>query len=168
MATLPILHFPDPKLKERSRVVTESINEIKGFLHDLVRTMESFPGCVGLAAPQVGRLIRVAAMDVRRYRKPVEGHGLQVLVNPIILNARKAHTNREGCLSVTDYTGSVVRYQEVLVEATNMEGESIWLHAKGFEAIVLQHEIDHLDGMLFLDRVASLKTDIFRRKDYLH
>lgn len=146
----------------------EPVSKSRGFLDRLVKTMEFYPGCVGLAAPQVGHHFRAIVVDVRRYRSPVDGHGLQVLINPVILNARFPQMNREGCLSVSDYTGNVVRHQEILVEGTNLEGKSIWIYAKGFEAVVLQHEIDHLDGLLFLDRVSSLKTDVFRRKDYLH
>ena len=168
MAILPVLRFPDPRLKEKSLFVNESLQEIKPLLNDLVETLQSYPGCVGLAAPQVGHLIRAIVIDVRRYRKPVEGHGLVILLNPVILESRLSDMNREGCLSVSDYTGNVLRYQEVLVRGMDLSGKTVEIRAKGFEAIVMQHEIDHLDGMLFLDRVSSLKTDVFRRKVYLH
>ena len=168
MAILPILKFPDPKLKERSIQVVDLTLELSKFLKDLVTTMEFYPGCVGLAAPQVGCFRRVIAVDVSRYRHPVPGHGLQVLINPIVLEASGHQVFREGCLSVPEYTGNVSRAMELHVEALNLDGEKIFLKSTGFEAIVLQHEIDHLDGILFLDRVTSLKTDLFRRKVFLH
>jgi peptide deformylase len=168
MAILPIVRFPDPKLKQKSLPVSEPFQTIQPFLQDLIETLESYPGCVGLAAPQVGHLIRAIAVDVRRYRKPIEGHGLVTLLNPVILESHLPEMNREGCLSVSDYTGNVLRYQEVLVRGINASGQTTEIRAKGFEAVVMQHEIDHLDGMLFLDRVSSLKTDVFRRKVYLH
>jgi len=168
MAILPVLRFPDPRLKEKSLSVKDSIQEVKPFLDDLMETLQSYPGCVGLAAPQIGCMIRAIVVDVRRYRKPVEGHGLQILLNPVILESRLSEVNREGCLSVSDYTGNVPRYQEVLVEGMDLSGKTVHIEAKGFEAVVMQHEIDHLDGLLFVDRVSSLKTDVFRRKVYLH
>ena len=137
-------------------------------MNDMVETMQFYPGCVGLAASQVGRSERVIVMDVSRYRKSVEGHGLLVLANPVILEAQNPVMSREGCLSVTDFTGNVLRYTEVLVQAWDLQGNNVQIRSKGFEAIVFQHEVDHLDGLLFLDRVSSLKTDIFRRKSYLH
>src|SRR5574341_2245853 len=119
MAILSVLRFPDLRLKEKSLPVQEPLQDLKPFLHDLVVTLQSFQGCVGLAAPQVGHLIRAIAIDVRRYRKPVDGHGLVVLLNPVILESGISEMNREGCLSVSDYTGNVLRYQEVLVEGTD-------------------------------------------------
>lgn len=168
MAILPVLRFPDARLKEKSLPVEGNPERFKSFLDDLVGTLQSYPGCVGLAAPQVGRLIRAIAIDVSRYRKSVAGHGLQVLLNPAVLESQHLEMNREGCLSVSDYTGNVLRYQEILVEGVSPLGQAVQIEAQGFEAVVLQHEIDHLDGLLFLDRVSSLKTDVFRRKVYLH
>ncbi|MBI1870979.1 MAG: peptide deformylase [Chlamydiae bacterium] len=168
MAILPVLHLPDPVLNQKSLPVLPPFHHWGPLIHDLVETMEYYPGCVGLAASQVGRLVQVIVVDVRRYRKPVKGHGLQVLLNPKILEKHLPQVSREGCLSVTDYTGNVLRYQEVLVEGLTPQGEKIEIQAEGFEAIVFQHEVDHLEGLLFLDRVSSLKTDIFRRKSFLH
>lgn len=169
MALLPILRFPDPRLKAKSLPVEERTEELKFFLDELVQTLLFYPGCVGLAAPQVGRMIRAIAVDASRYRKQVvDHHGLQVLLNPVILESSSPGVGREGCLSVSDYTGNVMRHQRLLVEGLNPQGQKVRIKASGFEAIVFQHEMDHLDGFLFLDRVSSLKTDVFRRKSYLH
>jgi peptide deformylase len=168
MAVLPIVHFPDSRLKDKCKSLSEMTESVKMLMNDMVETMQFYPGCVGLAAPQVGRSERVIVMDVSRYRKPVEGHGLLVLANPLILEAQNSVMNREGCLSVADYTGNVPRFADILVQAWDLQGSTVQIVSKGFEAIVFQHEIDHLDGLLFLDRVSSLKTDIFRRKSYLH
>ncbi len=168
MAILPIVHFPDPRLKKKSLPVDKIDGTVSASINNLIETMESFPGCVGLAACQVGLLIQLLVVDVRRYRKVVPNHGLIVLMNPRLIETQEILMSREGCLSVSDYTGNVTRFHKVVVEGLNAQGQSIQIQAEGFEAIVLQHEIDHLNGMLFLDRVGSLKTDVFRRKTYLH
>ncbi len=168
MAILPIVHFPDSRLKEKSLPVDKLTGTISAFIADLIETMESFPGCVGLAACQVGFLSQILVMDVGRYRKVVSNHGRVVLINPRLIKTENPIISREGCLSVPDYTGNATRFQKVVVGGVNEKGQSIQMEAEDFEAIVLQHEIDHLNGMLFLDRVSSLKTDVFRRKTYLH
>ncbi|MBI1884029.1 MAG: peptide deformylase [Chlamydiae bacterium] len=168
MSRLSVLHFPNPILKEKSLDVVPPFETYQAFANDFVETMLAFAGCVGLAAPQVGTLLRVIAVDVSRYRKPVKGHGLHLLFNPVLSQERFLLNQREGCLSVPDYTGNVPRYQALTVEGFNLRGEKIRLEVEGFEAVVFQHEIDHLNGLLFLDRVSSLKTDVFRRKSFLH
>lgn len=168
MAILPILQFPDPRLKEKSSPVTGVTAEVSAFIDDLLETMRASPGCVGIAAPQVGRHSRIIAVDVSRHRRggQEENHGLLVLVNPEILAKGGKQLVREGCMSVPDYTANVQRAQWILVDALDREGRQVILEAIGFESIAIQHEVDHLDGYLFLDRVSSVKTDIFRRKRY--
>ena len=102
-------------------------------------------------------------VDVTRKRGE-QGHGLVVLLNPHILHSDSPRIVREGCLSVPDFTGNVRRYDHAMVEATTPEGQRTVLSVSGFEALAFQHEIDHLEGMLFLDRIESLSTDLFRRK----
>lgn len=131
-----------------------------GFIEALVQTMRSSPG-VGLAAPQVGRLLRIIAVDVTP-KNP--GHGLVVLVNPLIASARGSRTVREGCLSIPEYTANITRAAEVTVKGLDPRGNEIVLESAGLEAIAFQHEIDHLDGILFLDRISNMKRDLFRRK----
>ena len=166
MAILPILKFPDPLLKEKSAPVAAVDEAVSSVIADLVDTMRSSPGGVGIAAPQVGVLQRIIVVDVSAHRRGGQeaNHGLLVLVNPEILARGGKQLVREGCMSVPDYTANVQRAQWVLVDALDREGRQLILEAIGFEAVAIQHENDHLDGLLFLDRVASIKTDVFRRK----
>jgi peptide deformylase len=168
MAILPILQFPDPRLKETSPPVTGVTADVSAFIDDLLETMRASPGCVGIAAPQVGMASRIIVVDVSTHRRggEEENHGLLVLVNPEILAMGGKQLVREGCMSVPDYTANVQRAQWILVDALDREGEQTILEAIGFEAVAIQHEVDHLDGYLFLDRVSSIKTDLFRRKRY--
>ncbi|MGA6994335.1 MAG: peptide deformylase [Candidatus Deferrimicrobiaceae bacterium] len=168
MAILPILQFPDPRLKETSAPVTGVTAEVSAFIDDLLETMRESPGCVGIAAPQVGMSSRIIVVDVSAHRRggQEENHGLLVLVNPEILARGGKQLVREGCMSVPDYTANVQRAQWVLVDALDRGGKQTILEAIGFEAVAIQHEVDHLDGYLFLDRVSSIKTDLFRRKRY--
>jgi len=168
MAILPILQFPDPRLKEKSAPVTGVTAEVSSFIDDLLETMRASPACVGIAAPQVGNASRIIAVDVSAHRRggQEENHGLLVLVNPEILAMGGKQLIREGCMSVPDYTANVQRAQWALVDALDREGKQVILEAIGFEAVAIQHEVDHLDGYLFLDRVSSVKTDLFRRKRY--
>jgi peptide deformylase len=133
---------------------------------DLIDTMRANPGCVGVAAPQLGDEVRIVAVDVSDHPRATRHHGPLVLVNPVIVLSTGSEVAREGCLSIPDLTANVRRATEILVEASDPEGDKRAIQAEGFEARCLQHEIDHLDGILFLDRVASLATDVFRRKRY--
>jgi peptide deformylase len=126
--------------------------------------MQANQGCVGIAAPQLGDEVRIVVVDVSEHPRATRHHGLLVLVNPVIRLSSGSEIAREGCLSIPDLTANVKRATEVLVEASDLGGETRAIEAEGFEARALQHEIDHLDGILFLDRVASLTTDVFRRK----
>ena len=167
MPTAPVLRYPHPSLKERCRPL-DLPAERELAVHvarDLVDTLREQPGCVGLAAPQIGELVRLVAIDVAGHRKAVSDHGLVLLVNPRIVRAEGDELGREGCLSIPDLTANVRRATRVAVEAVTQEGEPIELEADAFEARVIQHELDHLDGILFLDRIAS-KQDLFRRKTY--
>ncbi|MGE5190411.1 MAG: peptide deformylase [Gemmatimonadota bacterium] len=168
MAILPILRFPDPLLKEKSAPVAGVDAAVSAVIDDLVETMRASPGGVGIAAPQVGVLERIIVVDVSAHRRGSQeaNHGLLVLVNPEILARGGKQLVREGCMSVPDYTANVQRAQWVLVDALDRGGGQVILEAIGFEAVAIQHEMDHLDGILFLDRVVSIKTDLFRRKKY--
>ncbi|MFP4149293.1 MAG: peptide deformylase [Nitriliruptoraceae bacterium] len=136
----------------------------RALAQDLVDTMYASPGCVGLAAPQIGVASRAFAMDVSVMRKPPTGnHGLVVLFDPELVLASGSEIKREGCMSVPDFTCDIRRATEVVVRGTTPEGEVRVLEASGFEARALQHELDHLDGLLVLDRVAA-RADVFPRK----
>ena len=168
MAILPILKFPDPLLQQKSSPVARVTTELSAVIGDLLDTMRASPGGVGISAPQVGVLKRIVAIDVSASKRgaQVENHGLLILINPEILAKGGRQIVREGCMSIPDYTANIERAQWVLVDALDREGKQVILESVGFEAVAIQHEVDHLDGTLFLDRVASIKTDLFRRKKY--
>ena len=167
MAVREVLHYPARVLKGLADPVGEIGARERALADDLVDTMRDAPGCVGLAAPQVGVALRAFALDVSVMRKPPEGnHGLVVLFDPELMVAAGSDLKREGCMSVPDWTCDVRRATEVVVRGTTPDGEPRVIEATGFEARAMQHELDHLDGLLILDRVASARTDVFRRKRY--
>jgi peptide deformylase len=129
--------------------------------------MRAGPGSVGVAAPQIGVTLRVCVVDVSASRQGKENnHGLLFMINPEITTRRGSAYMREGCMSVPDYTGDVERATEITLRFTDGDGSRHEITASGFEAVAIQHEMDHLDGLLFLDRITSLKTGLFRRKSY--
>ena len=163
---LPIRRFPDPRLKRPARPV-ERVDAAAGrLIASLIATMRRHPRCVGLAAPQVGSGLRIAVMDATGHPKAAASRGLLVLVNPCLIAAEGALIQREGCLSLPDFTANVRRAARVRLAAWDQRGVSYELWLDGFEAIIAQHEVDHLDGTLFLDRVADVNTDVFRRQTY--
>lgn len=165
MAVLEILTLPDDRLKWPSEPVRVFDTALRAFIADLEETRRAGPAAVGIAAPQVGRHERILIVDVSS--KPrIPHHGHRVLVNPEISHWEGFEMGREGCLSVPDYTGNVIRATRILLRAQDPWGEPLELHMEGFEARAVQHELDHLDGLLFIDRVVSRRTDLFRRKVY--
>ncbi len=166
MAILPVLVYPDPELKKVSEPVdfNEDLSEI---LKDLLETMYDAPGCVGLAAPQCGIHKRILIVDASRNPKVESKYGLMVIINPIIEYSEGEVLAREGCLSLPDLTANVKRAEKIRARFWNENGEEREIEVSDFEARVVLHELDHLDGILFLDRVSSLKTDVFRRKQYM-
>ena len=167
MAVLPILVYPAPELRRVSPAVEAADAALERLIADLTETLEALPGCVGIAAPQTGALARVVIVDASRYRKPVPNQGRLVLVNPVLQSSAGTGVFREGCLSLPDFTANVPRATEVCYEARDAHLAPVTIVSSGFEAVVLQHECDHLDGILFIDRVVCAKTDVFRRKKYL-
>lgn len=165
MAVLEILTIPDERLKQESEPVERFDDELRSFIADLEETRRSGPAAVGIAAPQVGRLQRIVIVDVSSKPK-IPNHGHLVLVNPEIDHWEGYDVGREGCLSVPDYTGNVIRATHIRLRAQNTWGRLIALDMEGFEARAVQHELDHLDGLLFIDRVVSRRTDLFQRKVY--
>ncbi len=166
MAVLDILTVPDERLKQISESVSTFGDELRGFIADLEETRRAGPAAVGIAAPQVGRLQRIVIVDCSRTRKPVPNHGHLILVNPEIIEWDGLDLGREGCLSVPDYTGNVIRAERIKLRAQDPWGQALELEAEGFEARAIQHEADHLDGLLFIDRLVSRRSDLFRRKAY--
>lgn len=165
MAVREVLTYPDQRLKQVSVPIARFDASLQCLVQDLDDTMYGSPGCTGIAAPQIGEAIRMVLIDASRNRKPVENHGRLLLINPEVSDLQGEAIGREGCLSVPQFTGNVKRAKQIKVRALDGQGNSIELDAVDFEARLILHEIDHLDGILFLDRVSSLKTDIFRRKN---
>lgn len=162
-----ILTFPHPLLKKRAHRIDRVDAAIKAMLEDLVDTMRAGPGSVGVAAPQIGVSLSACVVDVSHNRNGKDNnHGLLLMLNPEIIAASGSSVMREGCMSVPDYTGDVERATAITVSYMEPSGVIRNLEASGFEAVAIQHEMDHLDGVLFLDRIVSLKTGLFRRKNY--
>ncbi|HEY5602487.1 MAG TPA: peptide deformylase [Gammaproteobacteria bacterium] len=165
MAILEVLTIPDPRLKRESPPVERFDASLRDFIHDLEETMCSSPGGVGIAAPQVARFERIVIVDVSCKPK-IKNHGRLVLINPEIIEWQGMEKGREGCMSVPDYTGNVIRAKTIKLKAFNESGELCSYDCEGYEARAIQHEVDHLDGVLFLDRLVSRRTDLFQRKVY--
>ena len=163
MAVRKVLLYPDPILK-RVCAPAPAGEELAQVVADLTDTMRSFPGCVGIAAPQIGYEYRVAVIDLTGHKKAPESvHGLLALVDPEVVASEGAEVAREGCLSIPQLTANVRR--AVTARVRTRDGEHDF---EGFEARCVLHEIDHLDGLLFLDRVDSLTQDVFPRKARKH
>ena len=167
MAVQTIVIYPDPILKTPCQPIERVDAGVLQLLEDLVDTMLAGPGSVGVAAPQIGVGLRACVVDVSNSRHGRDNnHGRLLMVNPEILESSESAVMREGCMSVPDYTGDVERATQITLRFTGPDGAPQELCATGFEAVAIQHEMDHLDGLLFLDRISSLKTGLFRRKNY--
>lgn len=165
MAVCEIRLYPDPILKQVCTPIEKLDAKADGLVQDLIDTMVSAGHSVGVAAPQIGVPERVVVVDVSGSKMGKDNnHGLLTMINPEIIRKEGSKVMREGCMSVPDYTGNVTRAKTIVVQFLDRDGRERVINSTGFEAVAIQHELDHLDGMLFLDRVSSLKTDIFRRK----
>jgi peptide deformylase len=161
-----VLVHPDPRLKQVARAVApdERARGERG-AGALGVPMPGGPRPGGVAAPQIAELVRIVVVDCSGHPKAAAlNHGLLVLVNPVVVASEGSEVGREGCLSIPEITANVRRATSVVVEATGADGAPLRIATEGFEARALLHEIDHLDGVLILDRVASLDTDVFRRR----
>lgn len=164
---LEVVTAPDPVLSQAGPRVDPTDPEIVQLAADLVATMRVSPGCVGLAAPQVGVSAQVFCVDVSQHPKARTHHGTFVLCNAEVLQATRNEKAREGCMSVPDLTGDVKRATRLVVSGQLPgSGESVVIETDAFEARALQHEIDHCNGFLFVDRVVGAHA-LFARKTYL-
>jgi peptide deformylase len=163
MSVQPVVLYPDARLKTVCEPLAPG-EEAKRIAEDLLDTMNTVPG-VGIAAPQIGELHRVILVDASRNPRHDPGHGLMLLVNPEIVAAEGVQTFKEGCLSIPQYLANIERARAITVEAWTPDGESVRFDAEDIEAVVIQHEIDHLDGILFLDRIRDMRTDLFERRE---
>jgi len=155
-----ILTYPNPELKKKSVPVVVINDSTRELVLDMAETMYDAPG-VGLAAPQLGIHQRVIVMDVSAADDAPE---LIVAINPVIVHAEGETYEEEGCLSVPKYAANVRRHARVVVKALDLEGTEQTWHADELLAIAFQHEIDHLDGILFVDHLSPLKRDLFKRR----
>ncbi|HEX5541096.1 MAG TPA: peptide deformylase [Micromonospora sp.] len=163
----PVVAAPDPVLSRPADTVDPMAEEIVRLAADLIATMRVSPGCVGLAAPQIGVSAQVFALDVTGHPKSATVHGTIALCNAKVVEASRWRMGREGCMSVPHLTGDVKRASRLVVEGVLPgTGVPVRLAADGFEARALQHEIDHCAGLLFLDRVAGAHA-VYARKVYL-
>ncbi len=161
------VHAPDPVLSQRCSEVDPRDPATVALAADLVATMAVAPGCIGLAANQLGVGKRVFSLDVTMHPKAKATYGLFVLVNPVIEQTSRNERAREGCLSVPDFTGDVKRATRLVVRGwVPGSGAEVVITTDAFEARAIQHEVDHLDGFLFLDRVAGAHA-IHARQTYL-
>jgi peptide deformylase len=160
MALLEILKYPDPRLSKVARPVSNVTDATVQLISDMLETMYAAPG-VGLAATQVGVLQRIVVLDVDHENPRTN---IYKLVNPVITHSEGQLVWEEGCLSVVDFTAEVRRAKHVQVVALDEHGKERTIEAEGLLAVALQHEIDHLDGKLFIDRISRLKRDLYTRR----
>jgi peptide deformylase len=161
MAILPIYQLPAPVLRQEARKITEINGKLQGLIDDMGETMYAAPG-LGLAANQVGELQRLIVFDVSH--KEGRPRKLQVVLNPCIVAGEGEIVHEEGCLSVADFSAEVRRHAKVLIKGLDREGKPIEITGEGLLAVVLQHEIDHLNGILFIDHISRLKRGLYLRR----
>jgi peptide deformylase len=163
MAQKKIFTYPHPLLRKRSQELEDLNSQTVRVVQDLEDTMYSVPHGVGISAPQIGELKRIIIVDVSRnphYKRANQGK--LILVNPVIVSAEGEKITREGCMSVPDYVAFVKRSRVIVVKGWTMDEREVEIEARNLEAVAIQHEIDHLDGVLFIDRITSISELIPR------
>lgn len=160
MSILKIYKYPHPILRQQCQPVTTWDDTLQQLVKDMKETMYSNPGAVGLAAPQVGAPQRLLLIDVSAKTTKTE---LKVIINPEIIQSSRNKLVREGCLSFPEYLANIKRAQRITLRCFDELGKECEYQLENFEAVAVQHEMDHLDGILLIDRVQSLKTDLIRR-----
>jgi peptide deformylase len=161
MAVLPIHEYPDSVLKAKAKPVTEFNHELQKLIDDMFETMYAAPG-LGLAAPQIGRSLRLFVYDLKEEEGRPRHSG--VLINPEFISKSGTQTGEEGCLSVSEYRTQVTRADRVAVKGIDRNGKEVTVEGEGLMARLLQHEMDHLDGTLFVDRLSSLKRQMYLKR----
>lgn len=163
MAFLEIVHFPAPVLRKKTKLVTDfSDPNLESLISDMAETMYEAPG-VGLAANQIGLSLRLAVIDVD-WKEEGGQKNLRVFINPILTEKSDPISFEEGCLSLPGLTGETKRFNKVTVEYQDLKGTKKTLNVEGLLAVALQHETDHLDGKLYIDRLSSLKKELLIKK----
>lgn len=166
MSNRKILLYPDERLKIEATQVDNIDQETLDIIEDLNSIMSEINHSVGVAATQLGYSKRIVAIDASKNIKCTDSHGAMILINPEIVSHTGLITFREGCMSVPDFTGNVNRAQTIELTFYDEKFIKKEIVVNGFESVVIQHELDHLDGILFIDRVISKRTDLFKRKNY--
>lgn len=161
MAIREIKRYPEKVLKEKATPVTDIDGDVQKLIDDMIETMYAAPG-IGLAAPQVGVSKRIIVIDVSV--KETEKTPLLVLINPEIIRTEGEIESEEGCLSIPGYITTVKRAERILVSGLNRDGKEILIEGEGLLSRALQHEIDHLNGILFIDRISSIKREFFKKR----
>ena len=156
MAVLDIYEYPDPILRQPAEVVVDFGQQFQHHIDDLIETLYASPGAVGLAATQVGLPLRVFLVDLHPQQPESD---LKIYVNPVIVCSSRWKMSREGCLSFPEYLATVKRAKRLTVEGCDRSGTPFEQELEGFEAVVVQHELDHLDGVLMIDRIRSISKD---------
>ncbi len=162
MALREVLQFPDKRLRRVSAPIGEVTDELRVLAQDMLEVMYDEPG-IGLAAPQVAEAIRLVVVDTEWTEEDAERSPV-ILINPEISEPEGKIVWNEGCLSVPDFTADVERAERVLLRATDLDGNPYEERAEGLRAVCFQHEIDHLDGKLFIDRISRLKRELYVQK----
>lgn len=162
MALREVLQFPDPLLRRKSEPITEVTDALRELARDMCDVMYDEPG-IGLAAPQVGEAVRLIVVDTE-WTEDGEDRNPLVVVNPVLSDPSGKITWNEGCLSVPDYNADVERAESITLRGQDLDGNDIEEHATGLRAVCFQHEIDHLDGILFIDRISRLKRTMYTKK----
>jgi peptide deformylase len=163
MALRQICTYPDPVLREKTKRIERIDSSLDRLIQDMVETMHAAPG-IGLAANQVGVPLQLAVIDLSTREDEGQRHPLLVIINPEILSMEGSVVEEEGCLSIPDYSEKVKRAARVKVRALDRSGKQFELETEGLLAKALQHEIDHLNGLLFVDKLSPLKKNLFKRR----
>lgn len=158
--TLNIYRYPDPVLRTRSQPVENIDGDLQKLIDCMTETMYKAPG-IGLAAPQVGESIRLVVYDIT---PPEDGNKINVIINPEIVSSEGTIVYEEACLSVYDFSADVTRSEKIVLKALDREGNPIEIEAEGLHAVCLQHEIDHLNGILFIDHISTIKRSLYKKR----
>ncbi|MEE9523276.1 MAG: peptide deformylase [Thermodesulfovibrionales bacterium] len=160
MSVLKIHTYPDEILKRPADPLKDINGKVQPLIDDMINTMHAAPG-IGLAAPQIGKSDRLVVVDITNAE---EEHPLIVLINPVIAEFEGKMDSEEGCLSVPDYIYTIRRHEKILVKGLDRNGKEIEIEATGLLSRALQHELDHLDGILFIDRLSKIKKEFFKKR----
>lgn len=157
---LTIYKYPDPVLRKKAKTIENIDGNLQELIDSMTETMYKAPG-IGLAAPQVGESIQLVVYDIK---PPEESNGINVIINPEIVSSEGSIVYEEACLSVYDYSAEVTRSSKIQVKALDRDGNPLEIEAEDLHAVCLQHEIDHLNGILFIDHISTIKRSLYKKR----